>query len=432
MANNFYYIEDLVSNGSSTVTLVDDGVGIDWMILREAHTGQSIDLGWSIFNGVTLQSSGIYYVGNTGNRLVVVGQIENARGSSGADWIDGSELNNRILGEGGNDTLNGDAGNDVIYGGTGADSMSGSYGADRLFGEGGNDTISGGDDSDTISGGAGADSLSGGANLTDWVSYAGSDAAVNVTFTFGTTTTGRGGHAAGDQLNGFNNILGSDFGDQLRDSVEGAVGGNYNANIFDGAGGNDDLFMGGANDTAYGGMGFDYIAGQNGNDRLFGGGNGDRIYGGAGADFMVGGEGNDMLFANEDNDRLFGGVGDDVLHGAAGRDRLQGDAGADRFIFLKADESTVLSTGRDVIVDFNRAEGDRIGLAQIDANGAADGFGSFTFVTVFTGQAGQLRVADTADGQRVLADLNGDRISDFAIDVLGNGRPMLIESDFNL
>ncbi|MFD1809664.1 hypothetical protein ACFSHQ_21155 [Gemmobacter lanyuensis] len=27
MANNFYYIEDLVSNGSSTVTLVDDGVG---------------------------------------------------------------------------------------------------------------------------------------------------------------------------------------------------------------------------------------------------------------------------------------------------------------------------------------------------------------------------------------------------------------------
>ncbi|GGW40762.1 hypothetical protein GCM10011452_31550 [Gemmobacter lanyuensis] len=45
MANNFYYIEDLVSNGSSTVTLVDDGVGIDWMILREAHTSQSIDLG---------------------------------------------------------------------------------------------------------------------------------------------------------------------------------------------------------------------------------------------------------------------------------------------------------------------------------------------------------------------------------------------------
>ena len=432
MANNFYYIEDLVSNGSSTVTLVDDGVGIDWLVLRSAHTSQSIDLGWSIFNGTTLQSSGIYYVGNTGNRLVVVGQIENARGASGADWIDGNELNNRIFGEGGNDTLNGDDGNDVIYGGTGADSMSGSYGTDRLFGDDGNDTISGGLASDTISGGAGADSLSGGADLNDWVSYVESNAAVEVTFTFGTTTTGRGGHAAGDQLNGFNNIIGSAFGDLLRDSVAGAVGVTYNANIFDGRGGNDRIYLGGANDTAYGGAGFDLLAGENGDDKLYGGADSDRLYGGAGADLLAAGAGNDYLFGNEDNDRLFGGLGHDTLVGGTGRDRLQGDAGADRFVFLRAEESTVLSSGRDVIVDFNRAQGDRIGLTQIDANGDAAGFGSFTFVRAFNGQAGQLRVIDTAEGQRVLADLNGDRIADFAIDVLGTSRPTLIESDFNL
>jgi len=78
--------------------------------------------------------------------------------------------------------------------------------------------------------------------------------------------------------------------------------------------------------------------------------------------------------------------------------------------------------GRDVIADFTT--GDKIDLSAIDADGnAANGNTAFHFSAAsggFSGQAGELKVV-TIDGvQLVGADTNGDRVIDFAINVVAD------------
>jgi|AGTN01.1.fsa_nt_gi Hemolysin-type calcium-binding repeat (2 copies). len=72
--------------------------------------------------------------------------------------------------------------------------------------------------------------------------------------------------------------------------------------------------------------------------------------GGPGA-FLLGGAGNDRLIGGHGDDVLIGGAGDDILSGGRGNDDLVGGAGADRF---------VVGEGKDVITDFNPAQGDRL------------------------------------------------------------------------
>jgi len=70
-----------------------------------------------------------------------------------------------------------------------------------------------------------------------------------------------------------------------------------------------------------------------------------------------------------------------------------------------------------VILDFSRAEGDKIDLSGIDANiGTADD-DSFTLVASFTGTAGELIVTRSAGVYTVLGDVDGDGVADFGIEV---------------
>nr|WP_312230039.1 Calx-beta domain-containing protein [Pseudomonas sp.] len=69
-----------------------------------------------------------------------------------------------------------------------------------------------------------------------------------------------------------------------------------------------------------------------------------------GADKLYGGGGNDILYGQGGNDLLVGGAGDDILFGGAG---------ADTFAWQKGD------FGKDVIKDFNVAEGDTIDLSSL-------------------------------------------------------------------
>lgn len=119
------------------------------------------------------------------------------------------------------------------------------------------------------------------------------------------------------------------------------------------------------------------------------------LNGGSGADVLVGGAGNDSLS---------GQGGNDVLAGAAGSDTLTGGAGADRFDYNS------ITDGIDTIVDFKRAEGDKLDIrdllvgynpatpddfvqfavsggnttVRVDANGAAGG-ASFTPLATLQG-----------------------------------------------
>lgn len=66
---------------------------------------------------------------------------------------------------------------------------------------------------------------------------------------------------------------------------------------------------------------------------------------------LLGGNGNDRLVGGVGDDILVGGRGNDVLAGGAGSDDLMGGHGADRF---------AVGQGKDIITDFNPAEGDRL------------------------------------------------------------------------
>jgi len=87
------------------------------------------------------------------------------------------------------------------------------------------------------------------------------------------------------------------------------------------------------------GKGNDFFSGQTGDDS---------VQGGNGADTLRGADGDDVLS---------GGAGDDRLEAGSGRDRLTGGTGADFF---------VLSSGKNIITDFNPAEGDQLTIQSRD------------------------------------------------------------------
>ncbi|WP_150109786.1 calcium-binding protein [Geitlerinema sp. PCC 7407] len=62
-------------------------------------------------------------------------------------------------------------------------------------------------------------------------------------------------------------------------------------------------------------------------------------------------------------DRLIGGEGSDLLVGGLGEDQLTGGPGADLFVWQRSD--LALAESGDVIVDFDAAQGDRIGLVGL-------------------------------------------------------------------
>ncbi|WP_207481295.1 Ig-like domain-containing protein [Arenibaculum pallidiluteum] len=154
------------------------------------------------------------------------------------------------------------------------------------------------------------------------------------------------------------------------------------------------------------------IVGNEAANTLQGNWGNDRLYGGAGNDRLSGGSGDDVLF---------GGKGNDALVGDGGKDYLAGGSGADRFVLSIASQSGRGADHRDVILDFVRAEGDKIDLSGMDASTKASGNQAFSFLGTgaFTDKAGQLHVAGTDGGVLVEGDVNGDKVADFQIEVQG-------------
>jgi Ca2+-binding RTX toxin-like protein len=165
-------------------------------------------------------------------------------------------------------------------------------------------------------------------------------------------------------------------------------------------------------DTMFGGDGNDSLQGMGGNDVLHGGAGDDNLSGGDGNDLLHGGTGNDMLLGGAGDDWLYGGDGEDWLEGGTGDDMLFGGAGKDMFNFRPEDLG-----GRDTIMDFSAAEGDRIGLSLIDANSLTAANEAFKFIGTgaFSHKAGELRYSVVNGGVLVEGDVNGDGIADLSI-----------------
>jgi Ca2+-binding RTX toxin-like protein len=256
----------------------------------------------------------------------------------------------------------------ILDSGRGDDVLSGLGGNDWLIGGRGDDTLLGGDDDDVLDGGAQDDVIDGGE---------GNDTAVYVDFGGTVSVDLRIETAQDTGAGGFDTIT----------NVENLVGGDTRNN-FIGTGG-----------------------GEGGDNLLDGGGGNDRLQGLGGDDTLIGGDGNDVLRS---------GSGEDVLNGGAGRDKMVGGSGADTFVFSAASDSAV-GGQRDRIDDFEQG----VDVIDLSAIGEFDLIGT----AEFSGVAGELRQFDAPNRTIIEADIDGDGIADFQIELFTAGL-ILTEADF--
>lgn len=282
-------------------------------------------------------------------------------GADAADNLTGGSESEILRGLDGADTLNGGAGDDQLEGGSGADRLDGGTGADTMTGGGGDDIYYVDNTGDRVveAPGEGVDRV-----FSTLATYTLTDNVEHLTLLGSTGLKGVG--------NGLNN----------------------------------------------------QIIGTTAADQISGGGGNDVIDAGSGHDTLQGDADNDGLYGRGGNDVIDGGDGADTLAGSTGADTLTGGAGADTFDFDTTADSSVSAPDR--VLDFVQGL-DRIDLATIDAQAGSTSNEAFTFVgqAAFSGQLGQVRYqlvdpAGTSDDRTIIqGDVNGDRIADFEITLVG-------------
>jgi Ca2+-binding RTX toxin-like protein len=143
-------------------------------------------------------------------------------------------------------------------------------------------------------------------------------------------------------------------------------------------------------------------------------------------DTLIGGSANNSFDALAGDDIIKGFSGADTLTGGLGADKLTGGKGADSFKFNSPDETGITDNTRDVIVDFNHWQKDKIDLSTIDANTAVNGDNAFAapvvgnhFAGTFTSPASLFFEQST---HILYANNDGDASADFSILLTGVNR----------
>jgi serralysin len=128
----------------------------------------------------------------------------------------------------------------------------------------------------------------------------------------------------------------------------------------------------------------------------------------------IGGSGNDLLIGNSAANELRGGAGNDLIYGGGGADKLWGGTGADTFVFGASSDSRPGAS--DTIMDFVSGQ-DKIDLSGLPE--FANNHIPLTFVSAFSGVAGQALLSQISNGSNLSIDLTGDRVSDFLVTTVG-------------
>ncbi|WP_212626803.1 retention module-containing protein [Pseudomonas sp. PP3] len=183
---------------------------------------------------------------------------DNHGGSDSANLSISYQDGHTLTGTAGNDTLVAGAGDNIINAGDGNDVLTAGNGNNTLHGDAGNDLLFSGTGNDVLDGGIG----------NDTASYAHASAGVTVNLgqlgpqnTFGAGT---------DTLTAIENLVGSDFNDNLTgDNNSNIITGGLGNDILKGEGGDDFLIGGLGNNTLTGGSGadtFQWFKGNSGHD----------------------------------------------------------------------------------------------------------------------------------------------------------------------
>jgi Ca2+-binding RTX toxin-like protein len=256
------------------------------------------------------EGANILHGGNGHDKLYGGAGNDQLYGYAGRDILYGEDDDDILSGGTGDDALYGGNGNDMLVGGAGADYLDGGVGDDtvsyadetdditvalwaigkggsaegdtyknieNIIGGKGNDHLSSNSNNSVIEGGMGADVLIGQSGFENTVSYSTSTSGVTVRLrNDGRYGRGYGGDAEGDLLDGFYNLVGSEYNDVL--TLSDWYG------TVKGLGGDDILQGGKSTDVLDGGKGDDLLQGGDGEDTyLFNRGDGtDTIYDSAG------------------------------------------------------------------------------------------------------------------------------------------------------
>jgi Ca2+-binding RTX toxin-like protein len=396
--------------------------------------------------------------------------IENLSGSSFDDILGGDGGANVLSGDGGQDVLRGRGGDDVLNGDAGNDELLGGTGVDSLKGGGGHDILNGGEGADSMRGDLGNDRyhVDDVADIvTEFAAGDGVDTVYStITYTLSqfvdklvlTGSADLDGTGTGDA----NTLTGNSGANDLsglagNDVLDGAAG----ADHMSGGSGDDTYHVGSAGDVVdeTGGDGVDTVMSSigfklgsdtvgdvenltlTGNASVNGTGNAlnnviigndaiNTLSGNDGVDTLAGGIGDDELVGGDGDDALNGGKGNDKLNGGLGADGISGSLGADTFFYAAVNQSTVAATGRDTLMDFSSAQGDKVDLSTIDANTGVAGNQAFVFIgaAAFSNTAGELRAEVMGSDTLVSADTNGNGVADFSL--LVKGVTAMVGGDF--
>jgi len=337
--------------------------------------------------------------------------INEIRGTSQSETLNGTDKADHIWGERGNDTINAGDGDDIIEGGDGYDTLNGGAGNDTFIQNEGDDydVFKGGEGTDTVTRGTGDGNIGlrgnfGAENSIEEIDAKGNDIFGDTnsnTLDFSSTKLTDVGEINGGRGN--DNITGTAGDDTIigGDGYDTLQGGAGDDTFIQNEGDDYDVFKGGeGTDTVTRGTGdgniglkgnfgaensieeidakgndifgdtnsntLDFsstkltnvgeINGGGGNDNIIGTDGDDTIIGGDGHDTLKGGAGNDNLRGEEGNDKLDGGRGDDLLTGGQGDDVAFGGEGNDSYFFNAFDGQDTFHGGEGWTDTINLSE----------------------------------------------------------------------------
>ena len=385
---------DNVINAGEGADTIDGGEGVDTISYESSTQAVNINLATNTHSGGDAE----------GDSLV---SIENIIGSDYNDTLIGDSYDNIISGGRGADNINAGEGSDTIDGGEGIDTVSyenssqavninlatnthrggdaqddslvsieniiGSSYDDDLIGDDNDNVINAGGGSDTIDGGEGADTIDGGEGV-DTISYESSTQAVNINLA---SNTHSGGDAQDDSLVSIENIIGSDYDDDLI--------GDDNNNVINAGEGSDNIDGGEGADTIDGGEGVDTISYENSSQAVnINLATNTHSGGDAQDDSLVSIE---NIIGSDYNDTLIGDSYDNIISGGRGSDTIDGGLGFDT---LKTSESLDLTNLADNLLS---------NIEKIDITGME---GADNVLTLSSSEISALGGFDTGNGDTSL------------------------------